>query len=150
MHTNTNVQETQPLIGVCYNDIYDNVIISYSSHSLVICHLFLTHNFDYQPEYTDKNKESALSCAIYIKRKGKDSSSVLKYYCRRTEEKAKGKPEFWMKTVVPVFRRLISKYPDSALELMKAMNDLPLNEKIVWSNQEDLYAFTVRQMKCTR
>ena len=22
------------------------------------------------------------------------------------------------------------------------MNDLPLNEKIVWSNQEDLYAFT--------
>ena len=52
MHTNTNVQETQPSIGVCYNDIYDNVIISYSSHSLVICHLFLTHNFDYQPEYT--------------------------------------------------------------------------------------------------
>ncbi|CAG8679022.1 4319_t:CDS:1, partial [Paraglomus brasilianum] len=37
---------------------------------------------------------------------------------------------------------LISKYPDSALELMKAMNDLPLNQKIVWSNQEDLYAFT--------
>ena len=73
---------------------------------------------------SDKNKESALSCAI-----------------------SKGKPEFWIKTVIPVFRRLISKYPDSALELVKAMNDLPLNKKIT---KKTYIHLPVRQMKCTR
>ncbi|CAG8601692.1 3585_t:CDS:2, partial [Paraglomus occultum] len=87
-----------------------------------------------------ENKESALSCAI-SKGKAKVVRLLLKYYCRRTEEKAKGKPEFWTLTVVPVFKQLITKYPDSALELMKAISDLPISEKIVWSNREDLYAF---------
>ncbi|CAG8634588.1 788_t:CDS:1, partial [Paraglomus brasilianum] len=87
-----------------------------------------------------ENKESALLCAI-SKGKTKVVRLLLKYYCRRTEEKAKGKSEFWTLTIVPVFKKLITKYPDSASELMKSMSDLPLDEKIVWSNQKDLHAF---------
>jgi len=100
----------------------------------------LLKNYYRRTEDPDENKESALSCAI-LKGKTKVVRLLLKYYCRRTEEKAKGKPEFWMQTVVPVFKKLVSKYPDSALELMKSISDLPLGEQTVWKNRKDLYAF---------
>ncbi|CAG8530852.1 9590_t:CDS:10 [Paraglomus occultum] len=88
-----------------------------------------------------KNKESALLCAL-SKGKAKVVRLLLKYYCRRTEEKAEEKPEFWMQTVVPVFKKLVSKYPDSASELMKSVSDLPLSEQTIWRNQKDLHAFS--------
>lgn len=84
----------------------------------------------------ENKTESALSIAIDNKKEN-IVQSLLKYYCNRAHEN----PISWMSTVVPVLSNLLEKYPGLILDLFKKISYMPVDDKIIRINQEELFAF---------
>jgi len=90
------------------------------------------------PRFHDAHRtKSALARAISL---GKTEvvHSLLKYYCRRSEEN----PISWTLTVVPAFASLRTVYPDFALEFMRRISYLPVKDDIIRTDLEENYAYS--------